>query len=134
MKNGVRITDTKFNVDTENKVVVCELNCDLQLDKHPAWLAINPSMWEKKFPNIDWKGTFTVKAKARCNDMDTFNEKKGKMIAESRAKLKMYNIAGRLYECCSKALTIANDNCLNTAVACTEAKNVEKKHIEELTK
>lgn len=39
MRNRVRIIDTKFNVDTVNKVVVCELNCDLQLVKmfNIAW-------------------------------------------------------------------------------------------------
>lgn len=132
MKNGVRITDAKFNVDTVNKVVVCELNCDLQLDKHPAWLAINPSMWEKKFPNIDWKGSFTVKAKARCNDMDTFDEKKGKMIAESRAKAKMFNIAFRIWKDCAKALKNASVKCMTTSTACMGALQIEADHVAEL--
>lgn len=38
--------------------------------------------------NVSYDGEFTVKAKARCNNTDTFDEKKGKMIAESRAKAK----------------------------------------------
>lgn len=132
MRNRVKIVNTKFNVDAENKVVVCELECDLQLEKHPAWLVINPSMWEKKFPNIGFDGKFTVKAKARCNNIDTFDEKKGKMIAESRAKAKMFRIAGRLYLCCKRALEGASDSCLTTASACADAVVIEENHVKEL--
>lgn len=133
MRNGIMITNTTYKVDKENKVVVCELKCDLQLEKHPAWEVIRPSMWEKKFPNISWDYSFTVRAKARCNNLDTFDEKKGKMIAESRAKLKMYSIAERLYSCCIKALRDAKDSCLNSSAACIDAMQVEKRHIKELT-
>ena len=128
------ITNTTYKVDTENKVVVCELMCDLQFDKHPAWYVMQPEMWIKKFPDIGYTGEFTVKAKARCNSQDTFDEKKGKMIAESRAKLKMYSIANRLYGCCIKALRDAKDSCFDSSAACIEAMQVEKRHIKELTK
>lgn len=128
------ITNTTYKVDKENKVVVCELKCDLQFNKHPAWCVMQPEMWEKKFPDIRYSGEFTVKAKARCNNLDTFDEKKGKMIAESRAKLKMYSIAERLYSCCIKALGDAKDSCLYSSAACIDAMQVEERHIKELTK
>lgn len=134
MRNGVMIINTKFNVDTVNKVVVCELKCDLQLAKHPAWLMIAPSIWERKFPNIGYDGEFTVKAKARCNDMDTFNEKRGKMIAESRAKAKMLKVASRIWEQCAKALKDASAKCAATSTACIEAMQIEVDHIAELTR
>lgn len=132
MRNGVMIVNTKFNVDAENKVVVCELKCDLQLEKHPAWLVINPSMWEKKFPDIGFDGGFTVKAKARCNSIDTFDEKKGKMIAESRAKAKMFSVASRVWKSCAEALHIAAVKCGLTSGACSEAENIEENHVKEL--
>lgn len=126
------IVNTKFNVDAENKVVVCELECDLQLEKHPAWLVINPSMWGKKFPDIGYDGEFTVKAKARCNSQDTFDEKKGKMIAESRAKAKMFSVASRVWKSCTEALHIAAAKCGITSDACSEAENIEENHVKEL--
>lgn len=128
------ITDTTYKVDKENKVVICELKCDLQLEKHPAWLVISPSMWKKKFPNISWDSAFTVRAKARCNNLDTFDEKKGKMIAESRAKLKMYSIAERLYSCVSDTLEDLDRKVVNSIAACATEKQCEEMHIKELTK
>ena len=132
MRNRVKIVNTKFNVDAENKVVVCELECDLQLEKHPAWMMINPSMWEKKFPDIGFDGEYTVKAKARCNNIDTFDEKKGKMIAESRAKAKMFSVASRVWKSCAEALHIAAAKCVFTSNACSEAENIEENHVKEL--
>lgn len=134
MRNRVMITNTTYKVDKENKVVVCELKCDLQFSKHPAWYVMRSEMWIKKFPDIGYIGEFTVKAKARCNSQDTFDEKKGKMIAESRAKLKMYSIAERLYSCCIKALKGAKDSCLDSLAACIDVMQIEKRHIKELTK
>lgn len=127
------ITDTKFHVDAENKVVICELKVDMQMHKHPAWLAINSTMWEKKFPNVSYDGEFTVKAKARCNDTDTFDEKKGKMIAESRAKAKMFSIAQRVWGECYKAFTCYAAECSRSVQACLEAKRIEENHVKELS-
>ena len=80
------ITDTKFHVDAKNKVVICELKVDMQMHKHPAWIAIDNTTWKKKFPNVSYDEEFTVKAKARCNNTDTFDEKKGKRIEENHVK------------------------------------------------
>lgn len=132
MKNRVHIKERKFHVSKENKVVVCELACTMQLYKHPAYLFINGSMWKRKFPNVDWEGNFVVRAKARCNNMDTFDEKKGKMIAESRAKTKMFNIAGKVWLKCSECFEALSAECLGTAKACMEERGIEAKHVCEL--
>lgn len=132
MKNRVLITGTKFHVDTENKVVVCELKCDLQMSRHPAWIALGKEMWKKKFPNVNW-GMFTVKAKARCNDIDTFNERKGKMIAESRAKAKMFNIASRVWKECYNKFAHYAIECSGSAEAYLAAKRIEENHVKELS-
>lgn len=133
MRNRVMITDTKFHVDAESKVVICELKVDMQIHKHPAWIAINGIMWKKKFPNVSYDGEFTVKAKARCNNTDTFDEKKGKMIAESRAKAKMFSIAQRVWGECYKALIRYAAECSWSTQACFEAKRIEENHAKELS-
>lgn len=133
MRNRVMITDTKFHVDAENKVVICELKVDMQMHKHPAWIAIDSTMWKKKFPNVSYDGEFTVKAKARCNNTDTFDEKKGKMIAESRAKAKMFSIAQRVWGECYKALACYAAECSRSIQACFEAKRIEENHVKELS-
>lgn len=134
MKNRVMITNANFHVDVENKVVICELKCDLQLEKHPAWMVINPSMWEKKFPNIGYDGEFTVRAKARCNALDTFDETVGKRIAESRAKAKMFKIASRVWKDCAEVLHTIATKCAITSHACTETEHIEIDHVVELVK
>lgn len=134
MKNRVLITSTKFHVDTENKVVVCELEVDMQMYKNPAYSIVNGNMWRRKFPYVSWDGQFTVKAKARCNASDTFDETVGKRIAESRAKAKMFKIASRVWATCREVLTDMAAKCHNSSVACDYAEMVENGHVLELTR
>ena len=132
MRNKVLIQKSSFHVDEANKVVVCTLECDMQLNKHPAWDAIDYRMF-KNFPNACCYGKFTVKAKARCNATDTFDVETGRMIAESRAKAKMFNISSRVYKLCSDALTKLAKECSNSSVACEQAMMIENDHVLELT-
>ena len=133
MRNRVLIEKSTFYVDEVNKVVVCTLECDMQLNKHPAWDAIDYRMF-KNFPNACCYGKFTVKAKARCNATDTFDVETGRMIAESRAKAKMFNISSRVYKLCSDALTKLAKECSNSSVACEQAMMIENDHVLELTR
>ena len=133
MRNRVLIEKSTFYVDEVNKVVVCTLECDMQLNKHPAWDAIDYRMFEN-FPNAHRYGKFTVKAKARCNAPDTFDVETGKRIAESRAKAKMFNISSRVYKLCSDALTKLAKECSNSSVACEQAMMIENDHVLELTR
>lgn len=132
MRNRVKIVKTKFHVDTENKVVVCELECDMQMSKHPAWRVIDNDMWSNKFPKINWSNTFTVKAVARCNATDTFDERTGRMIAEGRAKAKMFKIASQVWDMCDKALTKLASECAITSLACVQARTAEGLHVLKL--
>ena len=132
MKTYINSVPT-FKVDQTNKVVVCTLNCDLGLYKHPAWLYIDSEFFKKKFPYIDYGGNFIVKAKARCNPIDTFDEETGKRIAESRAKAKMFKIAERFYRIYSQRLIKISSICLGTAVACDYSLSNELKHINKLS-
>ena len=133
MRNRVLIEKSTFYVDKANKVVICTLECDMQLNKHPAWDAIDYRMF-KNFPNAHYYGKFTVKAKARCNATDTFDVETGKRIAESRAKAKMFNISSRVYKLCSDALTKLAKECSNSSVACEQAMMIENDHVLELTR
>ena len=133
MRNKVLIQKSSFHVDEANKVVVCTLECDMQLDKHPAWNSIDCRMF-KNISYANWYGKFTVKAKARCNATDTFSIETGKRIAESRAKAKMFNTASRIYKLCSDALTKLAKECSNSSVACEQAMMIENDHVLELTR
>lgn len=133
MRNRVLIEKSNFHVDGANKVVVCALECDMQLFKHPAWDAIDSRMF-KSIPYVNWNGKFIVKAKARCNATDTFDVETGKRIAESRAKAKMFNISSKVYKLCSDALTKMAKECSNSSVACEQAMMIENDHVLELTR
>ena len=132
MKNRIHVAKTTFHVDEINKVVICSLECDMQMCKHPAWISINDNAWRKKFPNVNYDGEFTVKAKARCNATDTFDVEKGKRLAESRAKAKMFSVAERVWQEIAQYLGNMVHECVKTAKACTLAKDIESNHVKEL--
>lgn len=131
MKNRVGITRAKYIVNPEKKVVVCVLECNMQLCKHPAYMDIYPYMWNN-LPFVDGNGTFKVRAIARCNEEDAFNEETGKRIAESRAKGKAFATAAKVYKEIEKYFL----NCaalVNESVeACEQTVKVEEAHVELL--
>ena len=134
MKNSVHVSKTEYHVDKENKVVLCTLHVDTQLHKHPAWLSISREFFAKRFPFISYDGEFIVKAKARCNKEDEFDEVIGKRIAESRAKVKAFSIARRMWASITKAMKRFTLQCSNTMHACGEAETKEREHVKELCK
>ena len=125
MRNRVKITKANYIVNPEKKVVVCVLECDMQLSKHPAWNDIYPNMWAN-LPLVGMNGTFKVRAIARCN------EEAGKRIAESRAKGKAFATAAKVYKEIEKYFL----NCaalVNESVeACEQTVKVEEAHVELL--
>lgn len=131
MRNRVKITKANYVVNPEKKVVVCVLECDMQLKKHPAWDDIYPYMWDN-LPLVSNNGTFKVRAIARCNEEDSFDEEVGKRIAESRAKGKAFATAGKVYQEIENYFL----NCaalVNESVeACELTVEVEEAHVEML--
>lgn len=131
-RNRVK-TVSNFIVKEENKVVVCVMNVDMQLEKSEIWRDIDYTCYGKKAPMVDYFGKFKVTAKARCNSEDNFDVETGKRIAESKAKAKAYRIARNVWQC------IAEDFVNNAKVAeqmmnnCALAEVIENKHIEKLT-
>lgn len=131
MRNRVKITKANYVVNPEKKVVVCVLECDMQLCKHPAWGDIYSNMWAN-LPLVSNNGTFKVRAIARCNEEDSFDEEAGKRIAESRAKGKAFATAAKVYKEIEKYFL----NCaalVNESVeACEQTVKVEEAHVELL--
>lgn len=131
MKTRVKIIGKKFYTNPNLGTVVCELICDLQKEKHPAFFYLSPI----DFGNqglIDRCGIFRVKAKAKCAEGDTFDIKKGKMIAESRAKAKMHKIVAKVWDDYADRLYEAAAQCAITCHNCLEVKDIEEFHVKEL--
>jgi hypothetical protein len=135
MKNRVKIIKSDFFVNPEKKIVVCVLECDMQLEKHPTWDGIYSYMWSKSRVNlhVDNSGVFTVKAIARCNERDTFDENLGKKIAESKANCKAFAIAEKVYKEIEKYF-LNNAALIHKSVqACEQSRISEKLHFDCLT-
>lgn len=132
MKNRVQSVRKIFKVDNKNRVVICELHCDMNQQRSIAYFSLHPNMWKKKFPNVDCCGKYIVKAVARCSPNDIFNEELGKMIAESRAKVQMFSVAEGVWKCCKEVLNRYLDECSNKAHNCRDAKFAERYHVDDL--
>lgn len=128
MGNRVKITKASYIVNPGKKVVVCVLECDMQLQKHPAWNDIYPKMWAN-LPLVDLDGTFKVRAIARCNGEDAFNEGVGKRIAESRAKGKAFATAAKVYKEIGKYFLDCAALVNESVEACEQAVKVEEAHV-----
>ena len=98
MKNGVKINEIKYIINPEKKIIICIMQCVIDYGKTLPNVDIFSRMWRRRLPYIDRGGTFTVKAIAKCNKEDTFNETIGKKLAESRANLKAFKIAAKFYD------------------------------------
>ena len=131
MRNRVKITKSNYIVNPEKKIVVCVLECDMQLTKHPVYEDIYPYMWAN-LPLVNRSGKFRVRAVARCNEEDVFDGEVGKRIAESRAKGKAFATAAKVYKEIEKYFL----NCaalVNESVeACEQTVKVEEAHVELL--
>ena len=131
MRNRVKITKANYIVNPEKKVVVCVLECDMQLRKHPAWVDIYPNMWAN-LPLVTTNGTFKVRAIARCDEEDAFNEEAGKRIAESRAKGKAFATASKVYKEIERYFLNRAALVNESVEACEQTVKVEEAHVESL--
>ena len=127
------VTESKFIVKPENKVVVCNMRVDMQLPKSECWNKIDSDCWVIKAPMVNYIGVFTVTAKARCNSEDAFDETVGKRIAESRAKAKAFKIAKNVWGCIAKDLSEKANIAGTMAKSCEVVEEVEVKHVEKLS-
>lgn len=128
-KTKVNITDTKFY--TNGKTIICKLKCRVSRPNNPVFHYANVTR-KLKASGVNYRGEFKVCAKAHCHDNDQFNEELGKAIAKSRAKVKMYEKATKIWECYGNAFKKLNIECSDRGRACLEVKGLELEHLEEL--
>lgn len=132
MRSNLRIEKIDYRVNEEGRTVACTLTCNMQLRKHPAFDMYFFYQWKKKMPKVNYYGEFTVSATAKCNEEDVFDVEVGKRIAESRAKQKAFGIARKVYVEVFNEVVAAVGLIRLSIDACTNAFEVEQKHIEEL--
>ena len=91
--NGIKMSDCKFYVDKNARVVICVIQ-DVQdmlikfVREHFAWNDIDYAVDWRFEPKLKMPHSFM--GKAVCADEDEWNEELGKKIAFSRAKDKCY--------------------------------------------
>lgn len=75
-----------------------ECVCRLQFEK----IGINPygawKIYSERFPFINKNGKFVVTGKSVLKEGDIYSSETGKYLAESRAQIKAYFIADRVFE------------------------------------
>lgn len=108
MKTYINFNSTIYKVDTTNKVIVCII--EFSIAGHP----------------------FKCVGKARCNKEDVFDEVKGRRIAESRAKTKVYKKAAMVYNTYAKALMDDFNRYSRLDTICSMLALKENKHVEFL--
>lgn len=131
MKNRCKVLKTTYKVDEANKTVVCIIKWDMQTHKSrvPYWVFTEAKCNAAMFNENTSVGI------SKCHPDDVFDVVKGKHIAESKAKAKMYRSATKAY---LKAMQYLEKTWINDLFhrneACIRAYFGEMNHIEELGK
>ena len=103
MKNNATLVNTKTeNVNVVDNTTTVRCTSTINAEKLPLNLDEIHNAIDRYFPNVNFDGktiSFNTVGVAKCLPEDTFDEKTGFYIAESRAQEKAYSIASRLYYC-----------------------------------
>lgn len=134
MRNRVHVINSTYKVIPDKGIVVCILECTTGVANTDIWSHTQTEWWSKKLPNVNYRGDFTVRAKAICCKDDKFDEVIGKRIAESRAKVKAYKTARKFWDICATKMGEILDLCIDLKKACILAEVNEKEHVKELIK
>lgn len=95
MKTNLLIDNPTYFVHEDDGIVVCVIHCYI---KAIAGVPMLSAIESKKCP-VSLDGFhFTVKAVAKCHNEDKFDITKGKRIAESRCKAKVFRKASLFYK------------------------------------
>lgn len=108
MKIGITIKETKYYTNEKKGVVICVITVEGIL------------------------GYRTFTGKAKCSSDDTFDEAKGRRIAESRAKTKLYGIAQKTYQCVASTMTKTLTEITEKEQFCKMLAEKERTHVNEL--
>ena len=134
MKTKVTIISRKFYVDKNKKAITCVIKSVLNTDVCECiYLG---DMWtnlKNKFNFYPPYSTLTFTATTKCHKGDKFDDIKGKRIAESKAKAKMFKYYARMLSSIENSL---NTNILSKIIRLKSANNYaynrEKRHVKEL--
>lgn len=109
MKTNIKFNKLNYYVNTDKKVVTCIV-----------YVTINGFHYQSI-------------GKAKCAPDDTFDEVKGRRIAESRAKTKVYKAAYSLYRNIAADLTNSASRFSELSEFCYTLYLKEAIHVDELT-
>jgi hypothetical protein len=135
MRNRCKILKEVYKVDEAKKTVVCILTFDMQLNKADVTGFFPEAIIANK-ENITWgkAGIYTVVGISKCHPDDTFDVVKGKHIAQSKAKLQMYNKAANNWMYIYNNLNNLKLDINSRQAACRKASLDEVVHIKDLDK
>lgn len=136
-KINVRMTQPKYIIKPNDGIVVCQIQTNG--DSNPYKLAydiVNLSPKLQKKYSIKWTDdTLQFTAIAKLHKEDTWDELKGKRIAESKCKRKIYEFYLRLYADILEELTKKDTKLLHHHLNNLEyCVNRESLHLKELIK
>ena len=134
MKTKVTIVNRKFYVNKNKKTVTCVIKSSLDTDVCDyVYLG---DMWgnlENKFNLYPPSSILEFTATTKCHKDDIFDSVKGKRIAESKAKAKMFKYYARMFNVIENFLnTDILPKIIRLKLANEYAYSSEKKHIKEL--
>lgn len=136
MKTKVIIDDRKFYINKDKKTVTCVIisytNC-YNLDHTLAGIMdrIHPIVKNKIIKTYPFNNC-RFSATTRCSSLDEFNEEKGKRIAESKAKAKMFRHYNRYFNIIHQILKDLSLKAEKLALANEYAYKTEENHVKEL--
>lgn len=130
MKTRIKIASSNYFII--DNITTCTLTCNMQFDNHPAYLSIYKDYWKKKYPFVSNFGDFTVAASVKCSKNDKCDYNKAKIIAFSKAKIKMFKMAKNIYSEINKHLKEHYFEINETMYACDKQEQFERKHYNEI--
>ena len=134
-KINVMMSQPKYIIKPEDGVVICSITAVGNGDcyNHLYDILINNSKLRKKYGIRYLDGPKIFTAVTKLHKEDTWNEIKGKRIAESKCKRKIYEFYLRLYTDILKKLMNNDIRMLNRHLDNLEyCANREEKHLKEL--
>ena len=134
MKTRNQMTKPEFIVKEKDGIVVCKIETNATFKDIVPMLSIYKMDMFKQFGLTFIDNSLLFTAVTRLHKGDTWDEIKGKRIAESKCKRKIFDFYRRVYThfiyLCERDLDIFKMIRCNT----TNAMHVEDKHLKELMK
>lgn len=150
-KTNVTYANKSFGVNTKNKEVNCTLTCEINLDKVPCIEFLeNKERYAKLITDLVYKKhmklydftesgvqtehgvlTFTTTGKAKCSEMDEFNEVIGKRIALTRAQSKAFIVARDIYYDFSRIVSVDMIELYDMVQNCADSHDKCNMHVKE---